>query len=59
MIFESDPIAPVPIIHMHGLEDSKVSYEGGWLLGHDVLAPPVESVMEIWRAVNGCDENAT
>jgi polyhydroxybutyrate depolymerase len=59
MVYENAPITPVPIIHMHGLEDPKVPYEGGWLPGNDVLAPSVESVMELWRVNNGCDENAT
>ena len=55
MVYEYPPIAPVPIIHMHGLEDNLIDYNGTVLNG--VIVPPVDEVMETWRLVNGCGEN--
>lgn len=58
MVYEINPTAPVPIIHMHGLEDNKIPYEGG-TSPSGVIVPPIMEVMEIWRVNNGCEENAT
>ena len=44
-----NPELPVPIMHFHGLSDELIPYEG-----NDNI-PSVESVMEIWRAINNCD----
>jgi polyhydroxybutyrate depolymerase len=52
MVYEHcNPQYPVPIIHMHGLNDRLSPFEGRG----DVL--PVDSVMAIWRGVNGCSSN--
>ena len=56
MVYTEDPCGPVPIIHTHGLEDPLIPYEGTVLNG--VTVPPVETVMEEWRLVNGCDANS-
>ncbi|MFC1764918.1 alpha/beta hydrolase family esterase [Planctomycetota bacterium] len=55
MVYTEDPCGPVPIIHIHGLEDPLIPYEGTVLNG--VTVPPVDTVMEQWRLVNGCDAN--
>ncbi len=55
MVYEYPPIAPVPIIHIHGLQDPLIPYEGD-IVG-TVNVPSVETVIETWRLVNGCDPN--
>jgi len=51
MVYEyCNPELPVPIIHFHGLSDPLSPYEG-----NDNNIPSVESVMAIWREINGCD----
>ena len=42
---------PVPIIHVHGLSDPLVPYEGGTTI---IYYPPVDSTLGIWRGTNGC-----
>jgi polyhydroxybutyrate depolymerase len=42
------PAAPISVIHIHGLHDSVLTYDGG--LG----APPVEEGLARWRTVDGC-----
>jgi len=50
MTLEScDPEFPVPILHMHGLSDNLIPYEGSDIIPH------VDSVIAIWREVNDCD----
>jgi len=53
MVYEyCDPEFPVPLIHFHGLSDWLVDYEG---CGDSILVvPPVDTVMAIWRRINGC-----
>jgi polyhydroxybutyrate depolymerase len=46
------PTKPVPIIHIHGLEDRIIDYDG--CVRNNVTIPPVEEVMETWRLVNNC-----
>lgn len=57
MVYENcDPEYPVPIIHFHGLSDPLVPYEGK---GDSILVvPPVDTVMAIWREINGCAPDA-
>lgn len=53
MVYEyCDPEFPVPIIHFHGLEDPLCPYEGEE--NEQVVLPPVDSVMAIWRGINHC-----
>jgi len=53
MVYEyCDPEFPVPIIHFHGLEDPICPYEGK---GDSIIViPHADSVMAIWRGINGC-----
>ena len=53
MLIESCiPEYPVPIIHIQGLSDPRVPYEGA---GDSILVlPPVDSTIAIWREINNC-----
>jgi polyhydroxybutyrate depolymerase len=57
-----DPLtaaAPVPVLHIHSLDDPRALYHGGVgppfpLTTHVVEHNPVESVLAFWAANNGC-----
>ena len=50
MVYEyCNPQYPVPIIHMHGLSDHLVPYEG-----NGKTIPSVDSVLAVWRRINNC-----
>jgi len=55
MVYELEncsPEFPVPIIHIHGLSDDMVPYEGK---GDSILVvPPVDTVLAKWREINDC-----
>lgn len=53
MLDECDPVRAVPIMHLHGLEDGAVPYEGGSASGY--VFPSVESVIDIWAEINNCE----
>jgi len=53
MLDECDPVRAVPIMHLHGLEDDAVPYEGGSASGY--VFPSVESVIDIWVEINNCE----
>ncbi len=53
MLDECDPARAVPIMHLHGLEDDAVPYEGGSASGY--VFPSVESVIGIWVEINNCE----
>lgn len=59
-IYPCAPAAPVPVLHVHGLEDLCVMYDGGESAGSQnrVLAD-IESVIERWRQINRCGADAT
>jgi len=44
------PQQPVSLIHIHGLADSSVPYDGGG----DLDTPPVEQVINTWVQLDGC-----
>lgn len=53
------PARPLSVLHIHGLADRNVPYEGGnGEAGPDQTSvhPPVADVMAAWRARNGCPE---
>lgn len=53
MVYEyCNPQFPVPLIHMHGLQDSICPYGG--FSGPNFTLPPVDTTMAIWRGINGC-----
>ncbi len=60
MVLErTEPRAPVPVMHIHSVDDPRALYEGG--LGppfpgtnHRVGHPPVSESLERWRKANGC-----
>lgn len=48
-----NPGRPIPILHIHSAIDTKVPPAGGTgLAGY--YFPPVDSVLNVWSAVNGC-----
>ncbi|HEU0303391.1 MAG TPA: PHB depolymerase family esterase [Gaiellaceae bacterium] len=55
---ECSPSRPVSILHVHGLADQNIPYEGGdGPRGvTDVVWPPVEKGIEAWRRLDGCPE---
>ncbi len=60
MVLEGiEPRAPVPVMHIHSVDDPRALYDGG--LGppfpgtnHRVEHPPVRESLERWRKANGC-----
>lgn len=53
------PVRPVPLLHIHSVDDPRALYEGGRgpsFPGTDVVVDhrPVEEGLAHWRAVNGC-----
>jgi polyhydroxybutyrate depolymerase len=53
MTYTGLPVAPVPVIHTHGLEDGKVPWDGGTTAGVDY--PATMTTINTWVGVNGCD----
>lgn len=54
MVYEyCNPVFPVPIIHFHGLSDNLVPYDGK--SGNNLVFPPIDSVMAVWREINDCN----
>lgn len=59
MVIDPPPVqtVPMPIIHLHSALDRIVPYEGGAnALGYQF--PPVDSVLQVWAARNGCRSEA-
>lgn len=65
MVFEErEPRGPVPVMHIHSVDDPRALYGGG--LGppfpgtnNRVMHPPVEESLERWAKVNGCASAGT
>ena len=51
-----DPQEPVSVLHIHGLLDQDVPFEGGVMARAGVEIPSVMEGMEIWAQNNGCTE---
>ena len=52
-----NPDRPVPIIHFHSYLDESIPYYGG--IGNGVSKhynPPIDSVLTVWSAINGCSQ---
>jgi polyhydroxybutyrate depolymerase len=51
------PARPVPVMHVHSLDDPRALYHGGlgpsWG-GYQVLHPDVDAMMAEWAAADGC-----
>ena len=59
-----DPLRPVPILHIHSVDDPRALYEGGTgpsFPGTNVRVDhrPVEEALALWRGVNGCPDTPT
>jgi polyhydroxybutyrate depolymerase len=52
---ECSPKKPLPILQMHGSEDTVVPYSGTKVLGVENSMKPIMDVMEYWRVNNKCD----
>ena len=50
------PAQPVPILEMHGTDDSNVPYGGGAVF-NGASAPSVAAVVQRWATLNGCVGN--
>lgn len=55
------PLRPVPVLHIHSVDDPRALYAGGLgppfpLTDHRVLHPPVEETLSWWVAADGCTE---
>lgn len=47
---------PVSVVHIHGTEDTIIRYDGGPGRAADVVTgPPIVSLVDMWRMVDGCD----
>lgn len=44
---------PLPVLHIHSIQDTKVPYTGGIGIG-GYYFPPVDSVHRVWAQHNGC-----
>jgi polyhydroxybutyrate depolymerase len=56
------PSRPVPVLHVHSVDDPRALYHGGLgppfpFTDHRVLHPAVEEVMAEWAAADGCESS--
>jgi len=50
-----NPSRPMPVLHIHSAVDTKVPPAGGFgMMGY--YFPPVDSVLQVWSAINTCGE---
>ena len=56
LVSSCSPKKPVSILHVHGLEDENIPFEGGQGTRGvvDLEWPPVEQGIERWRKLDGC-----
>ena len=55
MLADCPSPGPVSVLHIHGSADDNVRFDGGLGAGAGRIdGPPVPSVIEQWRAVDGC-----
>ncbi|WP_314513972.1 alpha/beta hydrolase family esterase [Xanthocytophaga agilis] len=52
-----NPSRPVPVLHMHSVKDEHVPYKGGVGISNAYF-PPVDSVLNVWSAINACSNPA-
>ncbi|MEL6344985.1 MAG: prolyl oligopeptidase family serine peptidase [Myxococcota bacterium] len=57
-VFTCAPERPVSILHVHGLEDGCVPFEGGTSEATGNTTLPIDAVMARWRAINRCAADA-
>jgi len=58
-VFACAPGRAVPVLHVHGLDDTCVPYAGGLTTGNsDAVHPAAEDMIAGWRTRNGCDDDA-
>ncbi len=54
-VFNCQPTRPVPVLHLHGLEDRCAPFEGGASAGPaGGLRPPVQDSIDFWTQNNRC-----
>ncbi len=56
LITDCSPSRPVSILHVHGLDDENIPFEGGEGTRGvvDLEWPPVQAGIDRWRTLNGC-----
>jgi polyhydroxybutyrate depolymerase len=54
-----EPAEPVSVLHLHGLDDRVLPFEGGAGIGRDVDWPPVREAIGFWRKRDGCGHATT
>lgn len=64
LLDEFGPTLPVPILHIHSVDDPRALYQGGLgppfpLTTHRVDHAPVETMLALWAAHNGCGAEPT
>ncbi len=52
-VFACEPLRPVPVLHVHGLQDLCVPYDGSVATSGNTY-PAIEPVVAFWRQFNGC-----
>jgi polyhydroxybutyrate depolymerase len=60
---ECKPGRAVPVMHFHGTDDPLVPYDGGmpltkWASGGMLDFPSVNDTLAVWRALDGCTDEA-
>jgi polyhydroxybutyrate depolymerase len=59
MLESISPARPLPLMHIHSVDDPRALYQGGLgppfpLTNYRVLHPPVEERLALWLEANGC-----
>jgi polyhydroxybutyrate depolymerase len=56
LVSQCSPKKPLSILHIHGLDDENIPFEGGQGTRGvvDLDWPPVEQGIELWRKLDGC-----
>ncbi|MBX3067235.1 MAG: hypothetical protein KF844_01125 [Cryobacterium sp.] len=60
MLTSCDNPSPVSVIHIHGLQDTNIPFDGSKGEGvASIDGPPVEDVISAWRSTDQCDSPTT
>jgi polyhydroxybutyrate depolymerase len=57
-VFDCEPSRPVPILHVHGLEDECAPYAGGVSSANGRRFPAIEDVIDRWLELNDCGDGS-
>ncbi|HWH27295.1 MAG TPA: PHB depolymerase family esterase [Pseudolysinimonas sp.] len=60
MLVPCDNPSPISVLHIHGLQDTSVPYDGSVGTGAETIdGPPVDDVLAFWRGIDGCGRVVT